>query len=142
PVLHLDQPAVARRSRRVADLQRAGPANDRPAPRALDLDRNLNDHSRYPDCGAARRDRGVEAWHLDRSLRDGIVGARLLRAGVRAGLRTDPAFRDRSAWAAGAGLQEHHRRSWPLPGTPGPADANAVAHLCGADCADDTGCDA
>src|SRR5215813_5282192 len=33
--------------------------------------------------GAARRGRSLEARHLDRPLRDGIVGARFLRAGVR-----------------------------------------------------------
>ena len=61
------------------------------------------------DRGAARRDRGVETRHLDRPLRDGIVGGRLLGPGIRDRLCADPDLRHRPALAAGAGFQEHHR---------------------------------
>ena len=75
-----------------------------------------------PGRGAARRDRGVEARHLDRPLRDGPVGGRLLGAGVRDRLCADPDFRHRPALAAGAGFQEHHRGLRPVPRTHHPAD--------------------
>ena len=104
PVLHLDRQAAAWRSRRVADLERAGAEDDRPARRAVDLDRAVDHHPFDPGRGAARRDRGVETRHLDRPLRDGIVGDRLLGAGVRDRLCADPDLRDRPALAAGAGL--------------------------------------
>ena len=103
-VLHLDRQAAAWRSRRVADLQRAGAADDRPARRAVDLDRAVDHDPLHRGRGAARRDRGVEARHLDRPLRDGTVGDRLLGAGVRDRLCADPGFRHRPALAAGAGL--------------------------------------
>ena len=47
------------------------------ARRAVDLDRSLHHHPCHSGRGAARRDRGVEARHLDRPLRDGIVGGRV-----------------------------------------------------------------
>ena len=81
------------------------------ARRAVDLDRALHHHPRHPGRGAARRDRGVEARHLDRPLRDGIVGGRLLGPGVRDRLRPDPDLCDRSALGAGAGLPQHHARA-------------------------------
>ena len=63
------------------------------------------DHHPVHRCrGAARRDRGLEARHLDRPLRDGIVGSRFLGAGVRDRLCPDPGLRDRPALAAGAGF--------------------------------------
>ena len=58
------------------------------------------------DRGAARRHRGVETRHLDRPLRDGIVGGRLLGAGVRDRLCSDPDLCHRPALAAGAGLSK------------------------------------
>ena len=111
PVLHLDRQAAAWRSRRIPDLERAGAEDDRPARRAVDLDRAVDHHPLHPGRGAARRDRGVEARHLDRPLRDGPVGGRLLGAGVRDRLCPDPDLCDRPALGAGAGLQEHHRRA-------------------------------
>ena len=111
PVLHLGRQAAARRSRGVADLERAGVEDDRPARRAVDLDRAVDHHPLDRGRGAARRDRGLEARHLDRPLRDGPVRARLLGAGVRDRLCPDPGLRHRPALAAGAGLQEHHARA-------------------------------
>ena len=110
-ILHLDRQAAAWRSRRVPDLQRAGAEDDRPARRAVDLDRAVDHHPLHRGRGAARRDRGVEARHLDRPLRDGTVGDRLLGPGVRDRLCADPDFCDRPALAAGAGLSRASPRA-------------------------------
>src|SRR5882762_3430783 len=68
-------------------------------------DRGVDHHPRHRGRGAARRDRGVEARHLDRPLRDGIVGGRLLRSGIRDRLCADPDLRDRPAMGAGTRFQ-------------------------------------
>ena len=55
PVLHLDRQAAAWRSRRVADFERAGAANDRPARRAVDQHRGVDHHplDRWSRCRSA-----------------------------------------------------------------------------------------
>ena len=116
--------------------------NDRPARRAVDLDRAVDHHPFHPDRRAARRDRGVETRHLDRPLRDGIVGGRLLGPGIRDRLRPDPDFRHRPALAAGAGFQKHHRGFRSVPRAHHPADLHAVLHLCRPDRAHDARIDA
>ena len=123
PILHLDRQAAAWRSRRVADFECAGAANDRPARRALDLrSRCRRIILSIAGRGAARRHRGMETRHLDRPLRDGIVGDRLLGAGVRDRLCADPDLCHRPALASGAGFQQHPGRLRPVPRTPHPAD--------------------
>src|ERR1700690_1735437 len=74
PVLHLGRQAAAWRSRRVADFEWAGAANDQPACRAVDQRRAVDHHSLDHCRGTAWRDRGVETRHVDRPLRGGIVG--------------------------------------------------------------------
>src|SRR6202165_2443130 len=68
------------------------------------LPRALEHHPLHPGRGAARGDRGLETRHLDRPLRDGIVGGRLLGSGVRDRLCADPDLCHRPALGAGAGF--------------------------------------
>ena len=111
PVLHLDRPTAAWRSRRLPDLERAGAADDRPARRAVDLGGAVHHHPRHHGRGPARRHRGLEARHLDRPFRDGPLGGRLLGAGIRDRLCADPDLCDRPALGAGAGLSRASRRA-------------------------------
>ena len=61
--------------------------------------------------GAARRACRLQAGHLDRPHRDGVLGDGLLGAGVRHRLRADLSLRDQAQLGAGAGLPADRGRA-------------------------------
>ncbi len=68
---------------------------------------------RSPCCRrAARRRRRGARRHLDRPRGDGVLGGRVLGAGVRGRLRADLRLRDRARLAAGAGLPADREGLW------------------------------
>ena len=83
--------------------------------------------------GAARRARRVQARQLDRPPGDGLLGDRLLGAGVRARLSPDLGLRDRDQAVPGPGLPQHHRRPLAVPPPSHPARDHAVRDLHRAD---------
>ena len=126
-------PVAARRPRQFDLLRASGFAADRPAPGAdAHADGDDARHLRHAG-GAAGRDRGVARRLVDRSLRDGLRGVRLLGARVRDRLRADLAVRDRARLAAGAGLHAARAGFLAVARQHHPAQRDAGARLHGAD---------
>jgi peptide/nickel transport system permease protein len=132
----------SRRSRRVSDLERAGPEDDQPAHRAVDLDRLstivLSILVAVP-LGV------IAAWKHGTWIDRFVMGLSVLGFSVPVfviGYVLIEIFRDRPALGAGAGLQEHHRRLRAILRAHHPADLHAVLYLCRADRTHDAGLDA
>ena len=103
-VLHLARQHPAGRFRRELLLQEdRRRADPRPA-RADGGARPVHDRHRGPGRGAARRPCRLQAGHLDRPHRDGLLGVGLFGAGVRHRLCADLSLRDQAQLGAGARL--------------------------------------
>src|SRR5262249_29375712 len=110
----------ARRPRPVVLLQDAGDAADRAAPRADARALRADAPPCRGDLHPARRARGLALRRLVRPCADGLLGARLLGAGVRARLPAHLAGLAAARLAAGAGIRAHRGRLLALPEAPDP----------------------